>query len=527
MDGSVTSQETQPSGRAWSRAGIALLVLAAVGVAWHAVRLHGSDDTPWGLLAATASLVALSIRHRVWRQGSGAGGRSAPAPAPAATVTAPAGAGDEIRLFRAIGQSTADMVFVKDLAGRYVSYNRAASLGTGLAVADVLGRTDAELFDADTAARLAANDRAAIASESPLVFEEAVSSRAGFLQWRCTKSRLVDDEGQLLGVLGVSRDLAETRRVERALRDSEAHHRSVVSALNEGILVCDPQGTLLSCNPAAERMTGMTQADWRGGSVIPPGWRARRPDGSPMALADMPTMRVLAGEPAIHDLLTLATRPDGVTLSFEISAVPVPNPDTGALMAVVTSFADVTSRKQMEHELAQIRLDLEGKVSRRTLALQFANDALENSARFNRTITDSIPGKVAYWDAKQRFRFVNPSYAAWFGTTPEHILGRKVSDVFDDEQMDAVRPRIAAALAGEAQHFEREHRQADGRRFVHQVHYVPELVEAEVRGVYVMGFDITDLKDAERELQLANDALAASRDQARAATRPRAPSSPT
>ena len=432
----------------------------------------------------------------------------------------PPSSATELAILRAVGQSTIDMVFAKDLDGRYIHYNRAASIGTGLSVADVIGRTDAELFDDETAGRLSANDAEALASEQPLAFEETVSARDRWLQLRCVKSRLVDRDGRLLGVLGVSHDISDTRRAERALRDSEAHYRSVVSALNEGILVCDTDGMLVSCNPAAERMVGMTQADWRGGSVMPPGWTARHADGTSMPLAETPAMRVLAGEPPLHDVLVLWTRPGEATLFFETSAVSVPNPDTGEMMAVVTSFADVTERQHMERELEQIRVDLEGQVARRTLALQFANDALENSARFNRTITDSIPGRVAFFDARQRLRFVNPGYAAWFDTTPDLMLGRRLADVIEASLMDSVRPRVEAALAGVAQHFEREQQHpTDGTRFVHQIHYVPEVVDGAVRGVYVMAFDITDLKNAERKLQLANDALAASRDQAHAATR--------
>ena len=497
---------------------MALLAAAIVCIAWQALQLRGSAAVPWGLLVATILLLALAIRHRVWAdRGPVTSMRDSTTPPNAPAI---ADERHELDILRAVARSSTDRVFAKDLAGRYIHYNHAMGVNTGRSAAEVIGKTDIELFDAQTAAGFAENDRAALAAEEPVVFEEAVAVPAGFRQLLCTKSRLLDRDGRLIGLLGVTSDVFDARRAERALRDNEAHYRSVVSSLNVGVLVVDTQGTVLSCNPAAERMTGLRNEDWRGGAVVPPGWCLQHADGSAMPLEEVPTTRVLAGAPAIHDVLMLTTRPDGVTFFFEISAVPVPNPDTGELMAVVTSFADVTQRKQMEHELEQIRLDLEGQVARRTLALQFANDALENSARFNKTITDTIPGRVAYWDAKQRFRFVNPSYASWFGTTPDRMVGRRLAEIFEKGDMDSIGPRIEAALAGVPQHFEREQpNPVDNTRFVHQVHYVPETVDGEVRGVYVMAFDITDLKDAETRLQLANDALAASNAEARAATR--------
>ena len=515
MAASRSSQEPTPSARSWSPSGIAVLGVALVCLAWQASLIRASADMPWGLLAALLLLAGLAVRHRVWRR--------------PATVSANAHDGGdeamghadrlELNILRAVSQSTIDLVFAKDFAGRYIYYNRASCLSTDLTMSEVLGRTDAEIFDADIAATLTAHDAEALAASAPLVFDETILSQGGPVHVRCTKTRLLDPAGTLLGTMGVSHDISDTRRAERALADSDAHYRSVVLALTEGILVCDAEGRLVDCNPAAEHLTGMTRAEWRGGSVVPAGWQLRHADGSPMSLSQTPAGRVLAGAPAVHGELVISTRPDGSTLFFETSAVPVADPDDGELMAVVTSFADVTNRKRLEAELDQIRVGLEGQVAKRTLALQFANDALQNSARFNKAITDTIPGRVAYWDAKQRVRFANPSYAAWFGATPEQLLGRKIGDVFVNEQMDAVQPHVDAALGGKEQHFEREHRADDGTRFVHQVHYIPEIVNAEVRGVLVMAFDITDLKDAERELQLANDALAASRDEARAATR--------
>lgn len=179
-----------------------------------------------------------------------------------------------------------------------------------------------------------------------------------------------------------------------------------------------------------------------------------------------------AGGPAQLGLLLLCRRPGGGQGWFELSAVPVNSPDTGLLLGVVTSFTEVTQRKQAEDELSRHREQLEQLVAHRTRALQAAHDSLARADRFNRTITDNLPGRVAYWDPSQRCRYANRGFYDWYGKTPEQVIGRTVAEIFDDTNADlrTITPQVAQAQQGRAQHFERETRRSDGSLFVHQVH---------------------------------------------------------
>ena len=59
-------------------------------------------------------------------------------------------------LLRAVAHETTDAVFVKDKGGKYLLMNEAAARFVGKSVAEVLGKDDTELFDADSARRLSA-----------------------------------------------------------------------------------------------------------------------------------------------------------------------------------------------------------------------------------------------------------------------------------------------------------------------------------------------------------------------------------
>ena len=425
-----------------------------------------------------------------------------------------------LALLEAIAQSASDAIYAKDLDGRYVFCNRAAAEFVGRAVEDVLGRTDTELFGPAAAARIAQDEQRASRGELVGAFEEALPGARGMAHMLSTKGPLIDAEGTLLGLLGVSRDVTPMREAQRALRESEAHYRSVVSALNEGVFVCDPQGIVLSCNPAAERMVGATSEQWAGQSVVAPGWTLLDADGRAMDPSELPIAKVIAGHGPQHDVLVHTLSPAGEPVVYEINSVPVISPDTGAVVSVVTSFADVTRRLRLEADVLRHRDELEREVVLRTAQLQRANTALEDSARFSREVTDAIPGLVTYWDRELRCRFANRSYLETFQRTAEQVIGRTRAEIFGRAHEEAVIDRLSSALEGESQVFEFRPQLESSGNGIYQVHYVPASdPTGAVHGVYMMAFDISALKHAEAELTRTNEALARSRDEAESANR--------
>ena len=284
-----------------------------------------------------------------------------------------------LALLEAIAQSASDGIFAKDLDGRYLFCNRAAAELVGRPVQEVLGRTSAELFGPEVAARIAEDDRRAAHGELRSSYEEALPSPRGLVHVLSTKGPLIDAEGTVLGILGVSRDVTPMREAQRALRESEAHYRSVVSALNEGVFVCDPQGIVISCNPAAERMVGATSEQWAGQSIVAPGWKLVDAAGRPMDPSELPIAKVIAGQGPQHDVLVHTISPAGEPVAYEINSEPVVSPDTGALVSVVTSFANVTRRLRLEADALRHRDELEREVVLRTAELRGANAALARS----------------------------------------------------------------------------------------------------------------------------------------------------
>jgi len=425
-----------------------------------------------------------------------------------------------LQLLQAISDNAGDIIFAKDLQGRYQFFNRMAGEEVGLSADQVLGRDDTQIFGPEVAARLRANDARVLEIGHNQRFEEEVDTPQGPQINLSTKGPLRDAEGRVVGLFGVSRNITPQRQAERALRESEAHYRSVVSVLGEGILVCDPQGRVLSCNPAAERIIGLRQQDWQGRPVVLPGWTLLRDDGSDMPFADSPPGQVLAGAPAQIGVLLSTRSPAGQAVWLQVSAQPVLSPDSGALLAVVTLFSDVTSRQQQADELARHRLHLQALVDERTQALQQANTQMAEAVRFARAVADNLPGRVAYHDRDLRCRFANPSFCTWLGLAHDQIIGRPLRELFDDAAFAERAPLLEGGLAGQTRVVERKSAGPDGTVLFHQVHYLPDRrADGTVHGLFVVAYDISALKHAEARLNRLNAELMTARDLADAANR--------
>ncbi|MGM9486733.1 PAS domain-containing protein [Ideonella sp. YS5] len=182
------------------------------------------------------------------------------------------------------------------------------------------------------------------------------------------------------GAVVVHTDVTQRRQAEEAVRASEAQYRSMVEALEEGILVHDAAGGLVACNAQAERFFGGDLAQLRDPSFFRT-WRSVHPDGRTMPRAERPMERALAtGRPLRNELVGVHA-PDGSQRWISVNAEPVFDRPGGRIASVVTSFSDVTERHLAELELDRHRHHLEEMIGARTRQLMQANAALGQSER--------------------------------------------------------------------------------------------------------------------------------------------------
>lgn len=159
-------------------------------------------------------------------------------------------------------------------------------------------------------------------------------------------------DGRVESVLVVSRDVTAHWAAEAALRSSEARHRSLVAAMTDGVVLQATTGAIVACNPAAERILGLSADQLMGRESIDPRWRAVRDDGSAFPGEEHPAMVTLRTGRGQRDILMGVHQPDGTLVWISASSEPIEN--DGAV-AVVTCFTDVTARRNAEREQAALR----------------------------------------------------------------------------------------------------------------------------------------------------------------------------
>jgi two-component system CheB/CheR fusion protein len=120
------------------------------------------------------------------------------------------------------------------------------------------------------------------------------------------------------------------------------------------------------------------------------------------------------------------------------------------------------------------------------------------------TMMNTLPAMIGHWDKNLRCSFGNAAYYKWFGKQPEEIIGMHLSELLGTAAFDFSRPYIDAALRGEPSVFERSLARPDGQIGHVIAHYFPAFVEGAYDGFFVLVTDITEIKQREAALQIAN-----------------------
>jgi len=304
----------------------------------------------------------------------------------------------------------------------------------------------------------------------------------------------LEGEGGQSGLFGtIIRDLTAQKTYERRLLDqqselaeSEQRFRTMADSAPVLIWVSGPDKLCHWFNKVWLDFTGRTMAQELGN-----GWAAGvHPDDFDRCL-DIYTSHFDRREPFVMDYRL--RRHDGEYRWIRDAGTPRFAADQH-FEGYIGSCIDITERIELEM-------------------------ALTEKEHFLRALIDIIPGLVGYWDADLRCGFANIAYREWFGRTPEQMAGIRMQDLMGEALFQQNAPFIRAALAGEAQHFERTLTKADGSTGYTWAHYLPNVVNGQVQGFFVLVSDVTELKLTQLQLEASNAALEQRTQEAESASR--------
>jgi len=126
------------------------------------------------------------------------------------------------RLVEAVIESIPDVIFVKDLKGRYLLLNSAGARLFNCSAADVLGKTESDVLPPAEARHSRSADLHALLSQTPETTEETFTVAGDTSTYQTTRTVYRNAQGIILGLIGIARDITERKQMDEALRRAHA-----------------------------------------------------------------------------------------------------------------------------------------------------------------------------------------------------------------------------------------------------------------------------------------------------------------
>ena len=161
--------------------------------------------------------------------------------------------------FRLITGSIHDAIFVTDLEGRLVFANKRAEAISGYRVEEFRGKELWCILVPETLAQAQARLDAVRAGETPSpILEGQIIRKDGSLAWVEVSASNIEQNGRVVGRLGVVRDVTDRKRADEALRESERRYRLLAENSTDVIWVRDLNLRLTYISPSVAKLRGYT-----------------------------------------------------------------------------------------------------------------------------------------------------------------------------------------------------------------------------------------------------------------------------
>ena len=161
-------------------------------------------------------------------------------------------------MLRATANISADLIFFKDLEGKFLGCNKQFEKFIGGTEKEIIGKNDQQLFDYKQAMMCQAQDQLVLTNNDVYIGEEYLTYNNGehhFINMK--KEALFDDFGNVQGLIGVGRDITANYLMKKRLNIAD----TVFENSRESIIVTDEQGNIVSANRAVCVTSGYSKEE--------------------------------------------------------------------------------------------------------------------------------------------------------------------------------------------------------------------------------------------------------------------------
>jgi diguanylate cyclase (GGDEF)-like protein/PAS domain S-box-containing protein len=306
-------------------------------------------------------------------------------------------------------QTIPDQVWLKDIDGVYLTCNDAFASHLGISPADIIGTRDAHWVDDKVAETFLASDLWAIQAGRPVSFEEnevtSINLKGDLFE--ITKTPMRDADGNIIGVLGMSRNIQERKVAEALLRDTTEQLELAIMGADLGRWdhdLTNERGYFLDARACLMLGRDMRESEFgrAWGHLV-------HPEDLTNAMQAM--RGHLTGTLPAYQAEYRARHTDGRWIWLSSRGKVVQFSKDGAPQRMVGTLMDISGRKQAEAQLHATQAELEATLK-------------------------ALPDLLFECSAAGHYRAVHSQNNRLLERQPELLMGRLVSDILPKEAAD-------------------------------------------------------------------------------------------
>ncbi|HSF29831.1 MAG TPA: PAS domain S-box protein [Candidatus Tectomicrobia bacterium] len=248
---------------------------------------------------------------------------------------------------KSIAENSADAIVTTDIHGRITYFSPGAEEIFGYRAAEVLGQPIA-IYHRGGLPETRSVEQRLMGDERIRNYETAIQAKdERWVEVNASISLLRDVSGTIIGTVGVIKDITERQRAQEALRAANILLEKTFASLTEAVFIVDATTrTIISCNPAAERIFGYSMDE-----VVGRNTEFLYVDRAMYEAFGQALTQALNAH-GVHHAENQMRRKDGSIFCTEHTVTALVD-DLGHRTRVVSVVRDITERRQLQEQLAQ------------------------------------------------------------------------------------------------------------------------------------------------------------------------------
>ncbi|MHA7108722.1 PAS domain S-box protein [Sunxiuqinia elliptica] len=370
---------------------------------------------------------------------------------------------------RTVLETIPDLIWLKDPDGIYLNCNYQFELFFGATEAEIIGKTDYDFVSKELADFFRVNDKRAMQANQAMTNLEWVTfandGHRALLE--TVKTPMCNSQGELVGVLGIARDITKIKLNEEALKESEVLYKAIFNNTGTATCLIDENRTLILVNEKFERLSGYSKKElehkkkWTdfvaAGDLVKMQKHHDRRRESPQNAPKHYEFTFIDRKQAKHHIF------------LNIDMIP-------GTKTSVASLLDVSVRINALNELRQ------------------SHEKYQN-------LVENINDIIYELDADWNFSYISPRVQAITGYPPSHYLGKYFLEVVAERDKADVEKRFDGFLKQKDNlPLEFRAQTLDGQTVWLRISVRPVIKKNHIIGLRGIGSDITRQKRTEQEL---------------------------